>query len=248
MSQIKLFGYFFNLYVFFRNLNAKAVIEYSKKALASTNPAVRGASIKLFGILYMYMGTTLHMFLENERPALREQIVVEFNKNENVKPPIPIRGKYELRNRRKTYHLIVGVVKSDSSNSFTEDNDEEGAGEVPQVNIQDLLPRVDISLQITESLLNELSDKNWKVRNETLVKITTIISEAKLIKPNIGDLPQALAARLVDSNTKIAQTAINICESLATAMGPPCKQHIRALFPGLLQGSIYLTLKYICKS
>lgn len=30
-------------------------------------------------------------------------------------------------------------------------------------NINDLIPRVDISSQITESLLSELSDKNWKV-------------------------------------------------------------------------------------
>lgn len=109
---------------------------------------------------------------------------------------------------------------------------------MPIVNVQDLLPRVDISGHITESLLTELSDKNWKVRNEALTKISNILAETKLIKPNIGDLAQALAPRLVDSNTKIAQTAINICEHLANAMGPPCKQHIRAFFPGLLQGKI----------
>lgn len=68
------------------------IIESSKKALASTNPAVRTSAIKLLGILYMYMGPTLHMFFENEKPALRDQIVVEFNKYENVKPPIPTRG------------------------------------------------------------------------------------------------------------------------------------------------------------
>lgn len=33
-----------------------------------------------------------------------------------------------------------------------------------QIDIGDMLPRVDISGQITEALLNELSDKNWKVK------------------------------------------------------------------------------------
>lgn len=108
-----------------------------------------------------------------------------------------------------------------------------------EVNLQDLLPRVDISSQITEALLEEMADKDWKVRNEALTKVSTIISEAKLIKPNIGDLPQALALRLLDSNTKIAQTSLNICEMIATAMGPPCKHFVRTLLPGFMQGNVY---------
>lgn len=125
----------------------------------------------------------------------------------------------------------TAVSKSASNNSLDNiDEEEKAAGDV------DVTLRVDISPQITDSLLNELSDKNWKVRNEALIKVNTIITEAKAIKPNIGDLPQALALRLVDSNSKIAQTAFNICECLANAMGPPCKQHIRVFFPGFLQG------------
>lgn len=89
---------------------------------------------------------------------------------------------------------------------------------------------------ITEGLINELSDKNWKVRNEALVKVGNIISEAKSIKGNIGDLAQSLAARLVDSNGKIAQMALNICENIAMAMGTPSRQYIRVLFPGFLAG------------
>ena len=43
-----------------------------------------------------------------------------------------------------------------------------------------------------------------------------ILNETKLIKPNLGDLPQVLAQRLVDSNAKIAQTTIEICQQIAT--------------------------------
>lgn len=32
-----------------------------------------------------------------------------------------------------------------------------------EVNIRDIVPRVDITPQITDSLISELSDKDWKV-------------------------------------------------------------------------------------
>lgn len=113
------------------------------------------------------------------------------------------------------------------------DNDED---EQPEIKLSDMLPRVDISSQITEALLAEISDKNWKTRNEGLTKLQAILNESKLIKPNIGDLPQALAHRLTDSNAKIAQTSMAICQQLAESMGSSCKQHVRVLFPGFLNG------------
>lgn len=104
------------------------------------------------------------------------------------------------------------------------------------MNLSDLLPRVDISPLITEALIAEMSDKNWKTRQEGLVKFQAIMSENKLLKSNLGELPPILAQRLVDSNAKIAQTAIEICQQLATSMGPACKHHVRVLFPGILRG------------
>lgn len=55
--------------------------------------------------------------------------------------------------------VCVGVVKSASANSLDRDEEEDVGGVVQN---QDL-PRVDISNQITEALISELSDKNWKV-------------------------------------------------------------------------------------
>ncbi|XP_018326942.1 protein mini spindles isoform X2 [Agrilus planipennis] len=205
------------------NMNVKNLIENSKKALGSTNPAVRLSAINFLGTLYLYLGPMLHMFFENEKPALLEQINAEFSKYENEKPPAPTRG-------------LKKSPTTESLGGDTEEIETEGACADGEINIQDLLPRVDISSQITEALITEMSDKNWKVRNEALVKVNTIIQEAKLIKPNIGDLPQALALRLVDSNTKIAQAALGICESIANSMGQPCKQYIRVFLPGFLQG------------
>lgn len=116
----------------------------------------------------------------------------------------------------------------------TNEGDEEPVS--PTVNLNDLIPRVDISQLITESLIAELSDKNWKTRNEGLTKLQAILAEHKLIKANLGELPPILAQRLIDSNAKIAQTAVEICTQLSTSIGSACKQHIRVLLPGILRG------------
>jgi cytoskeleton-associated protein 5 len=46
-----------------------------------------------------------------------------------------------------------------------DDNEEEDAEQAVKetINIHDLMPHVDISSHITESLLSELADRNWNV-------------------------------------------------------------------------------------
>ncbi|XP_076663727.1 msps cytoskeleton-associated protein 5 isoform X2 [Andrena cerasifolii] len=203
-------------------INVTFLMTNIKKAVAATNPGVRTGAITLLGTLYIFMGKPLLMFFENEKPALRQQIELECEKHNGESPPAPIRGSKTKKDKASDDDDDdVEVDKKSNSNS--------------EVEINNLIPRVDISNQISESLLNELSDKNWKVRNEGLQKVSGIISEAKFIKGSIGDLPQGLALRLVDSNSKIAQTTLGICQALALAMGPPAKQHIRVLFPGFIQ-------------
>ncbi|XP_053677299.1 protein mini spindles [Anopheles nili] len=202
----------------------KGLLESARKAVQSINPAVRTAGIGLLGTMYLFMGQPLTMFFDSEKPALKQQIMAEFERCAGQKPPAPTRG---------------AIAKTASSGGDDEEDDGGGGGgedAAPMVNVNDLLPRIDISGQITEALLTELSDKNWKTRNEGLVRLQTIIAEAKLIKSTLGDLPQVLAQRLVDSNAKIAQTSVEICQQMAIAMGPPCRQYVRAFFPGFLKG------------
>ncbi|EDS30243.1 microtubule associated protein xmap215 [Culex quinquefasciatus] len=210
-NAIKEFGF---------QVNPKLLLEDSKKAVQSINPAVRAAGITLLGTMYLFMGNTLAMFFENEKPALKQQIQTEFDKCAGQRPPAPTRG-----------------LSKCASKASVDDLDDDGeVEEQPAINMNDLFPRVDISSQITEALLAEISDKNWKTRNEGLEKLRAIIAEAKLIKSNLGDLPQVLAQRLVDSNAKIAQTSVELCQQIAVAMGPPSKQYVRVWFPGIVKG------------
>lgn len=75
-----------------------------KKAVQSTNPTVRQAAIQLLGVMYLFMGNTLAMFFDNEKPALKQQIQAEFDKNAGQPAPKPARG----------------VTKSNSKNSVND--------------------------------------------------------------------------------------------------------------------------------
>lgn len=74
-----------------------------------------------------------------------------------------------------------------------------------------------------------------QVRAEAVQKLQTMVTDSKCVSSNLGECPPMLAARLSDANTKIAASALALCQNLATAMGPSCKQHVRAFFPGFLQ-------------
>lgn len=54
--------------------------------------------------------------------------------------------------------------------------------------------------KITEEMVAKIGDKNWKIRKEGLDEMAAVISDAKFIKPALGNLPIALKARLGDSN------------------------------------------------
>eukprot|EP00914_Ancora_sagittata_P024231 GHVO01048236.1.p1 GENE.GHVO01048236.1~~GHVO01048236.1.p1 ORF type:complete len:107 (-),score=3.91 GHVO01048236.1:383-703(-) len=81
--------------------------------------------------------------------------------------------------------------------------------------------------------MTEMADKNWKIRNEALQKVITILKDAKFITPALGPLPESLKLRLGDSNKILVTTTLTICQTLATAMGPNIKQHVRILGLGI---------------
>ncbi|XP_077003385.1 cytoskeleton-associated protein 5-like [Tamandua tetradactyla] len=195
----------------FSGLNVKAFISNVKTALAAINPALRTSAITLLGVMYLYVGPSLRMFFEDEKPALLSQIDAEFEKMQEQNPPAPTRGISK--------HTVKGTDEG-------EDGDEPDEGDSDVV---DLLPRTEISDKITSELVSKIGDKNWKIRKEGLDEVAGIINEAKFIQPNIGELPAALKGRLNDSNKILVQQTLNILQQLAVAMGSNIKQHVKNL-------------------
>ncbi|KAL2089066.1 hypothetical protein ACEWY4_015965 [Coilia grayii] len=196
----------------FAGINVKSFINNVKTALGASNAAVRTAAITLLGVMFLYMGAPLRMFFEDEKAALLCQIDSEFEKMKGQPPPAPFRG-------------LSKKAAGDAEAEEVEQNEPEGgAGDV-----MDLIPRTDISDKITSEMVSKIGDKNWKVRKEGLDEAAAVISEAKFIKPNIGDLPLALKGRLSDSNKILVMQSLSILQQIATAMGPALKQHVKDL-------------------
>ncbi|KAK3562246.1 hypothetical protein QTP86_032583 [Hemibagrus guttatus] len=162
-------------------------------------------AIKEFG----FAGINVKAFINNVKTALAAT-----NPMKGQTPPPPTRGLSKTN----------GVDGEDEG-----DKEEENEG---GADVVDLLPRTDISDKITSEMVSKIGDKNWKMRKEGLEDVTAVISEAKFIKPNIGELPVALKARLTDSNTILVQQTLSILQQIATAMGPALKQHVKSFgFP-----------------
>ncbi|XP_026736168.1 protein mini spindles isoform X2 [Trichoplusia ni] len=214
-NAIKEFGF---------NMNIKSIIAHCKKALTATNPNVRTSAVTFLGILSLYVGPSLLSHFDSEKPATRQLISLELDKHANSTAPPPTR-------------LLGAVSKSASKASVGDDIEEayEDAAEEEPVVVDDNRPRTDIAPLITDALIAEINDKNWKVRNEGLDKVKAIVTNSAPIKSSLGELPAALSARLLDSNSKLAQSALQICEALATAMGSKCKIHVRTFFPAFFQ-------------
>ena len=70
--------------------------------------------------------------------------------------------------------------------------------------------------RITDELLTMMTDKNWKVRSEGLQKVTEILKEAKFVTANIGGLPEAIKARLSESNKNLVSVLLGDCASEST--------------------------------
>ncbi|CAB1460305.1 unnamed protein product [Pleuronectes platessa] len=199
----------------FAGINVKGFINNVKTALGATNPAIRTAAITLLGVMHLYMGAPLRMFFEDEKPALLAQIDAEFEKMKGQSPPAPTRF-----NKR---------AAAEEAGDDGEEQDEEGGAAAGGQDIMDLLPRTDISDKITSDLVSKIGDKNWKIRKEGLDEAAAILSEAKFVTTNIGELPLTLKERLGDSNKILVQQTLTILQQLAIAMGPGLKQHVKAL-------------------
>jgi cytoskeleton-associated protein 5 len=143
------------------------------------------------------------------------------------KPPTPIRGK--------------NLPSSGSANGGGGQGGDDEADEVAddpvklQLQQEALMPRTDIGPLITEQLIEQFNDKNWKERQAGLERLDTILRENKFIEPNLGELPPALSKRLTDTNKNLATQALQASAKLAQALGSQGRRFVSAMAPSIIQ-------------
>ncbi|KAJ3300457.1 Microtubule-associated protein, microtubule dynamics during spindle orientation [Borealophlyctis nickersoniae] len=181
-------------------VGVRDLIDFVKVALANTNPAVRNNAVTVLGAIRMFTGPEIRSFVQDLNPQLLAIIDAEFEKAAAKGAPQPSR---------------VSQVEVADAGHPTED----------------LFPRVDIGAQISSKIIQDLGDANWKIRKEGLEEVMKLIDAAnKRIKGNLGnELMPALKARLSDTNKNLAIVAVELCGTLATAMGKPFDKHVRVV-------------------
>ena len=205
-ENIRLFG--------FKGLNPKSMTEKIKTCLLASNQQVRQGAITLAGIMHIYVGPQIRALFESEKATTLQVIDAEFEKVKDEKPETPTRG------------IKIAEGTEGDGGALGQPAEEEEP--------EDLMPRTDISSKVTEELLAKLADSKWKIREEGLQEVQTIIKQAAFVTPTLGDLPAALCKRLADSNKLLVSSTAGICEELATALGPKgCKQHFKTFAAAL---------------
>ena len=214
--------------VFIQGVDTKLLLTHVKSALQNSSVAVRLASIQLISTLYMYAGgAAFRSLFDQEKPALLEQLDAEIDKIKSQRPGPPTRGLYVPKQGG-----AGGAGGEDDAAAAAGDDDDPVAAQLKQ---EALLPRVDISEQLNDALVEQLNDKNWKERQAALEKLETLLRDNKFIEPNLNELPTHLNKRMCDTNKILATTALRISERLAVALGSQGRRHVGALAPGMIQ-------------
>ncbi|XP_009680506.2 cytoskeleton-associated protein 5-like [Struthio camelus] len=189
----------------FAGMEVKMLVSTLKIALAAVNPDVRTSAITLLGVIYLYMGDSLRVLIENEELPLLPQINAELEKVQGQIPPIPCRA---------------------NPTPCPDDRTQENPGDRRRTEA------VDIGDRITSELVSKLQEKNWEVQKEGLEEVAGILEGARFIQPNIGELPRGLRACLCDPNPILVQLALRVLQQLSIAIGSNIKQHMKDLgFP-----------------
>ena len=99
----------------------------------------------------------------------------------------------------------------------------------------DLMPRSDVSTQLTSALLEKMEDKNWKMRKEALDETKAIFEKNKFTTDSLGDLPISLSKRFGDVNKVLVQTSFDIAILIAAALGKKgARTHVKAFVVPLI--------------
>ena len=109
---------------------------------------------------------------------------------------------------QKALKVGSGGDDGEAENADADDDDQD-----------DLIPRSDVSAQLTSALLEKMEDKNWKMRKEALDETKAIFEKNKYITDSLGDLPLSLSKRFTDVNKVLVQTSFDIAILIAAALG-----------------------------
>eukprot|EP01133_Synstelium_polycarpum_P011911 gene11911-13877_t len=98
------------------------------------------------------------------------------------------------------------------------------------------IPRTDISSKITGTMLGNLGDTDWKIRQAGLEEIIRVIIDGnRRVASKLGSLVPAVSkGTLADKNQKVLTTTLTLISLLAASTGTAFDKAAKTLLPGIL--------------
>ena len=120
------------------------------------------------------MGPNFRALFDQEKPALLEQIDAEIEKVKGIKPPAPIRGK----------NSASAQSNSGGNGGDNEDDGEEADDPIKQqLQAESMMPRTDISSQLTDQLMDQLINFELNAYNSPGVRCARYVNREGLCVP-----------------------------------------------------------------
>lgn len=224
-----------------QSFTVKSLLEWIKTGLGNSNAGVRDAAIKLAGVLHRSLGPSLVGLLQTDlKPALLSSLQAECERNPlQLTPPTrKVRGaRAPPAAAAPGGYTAAGPPPANDDDAMDVDEPSHGGAPAPApFPALDLLPREDVSGQITGKLLQEMASDKWKERQAALHAVEAILQGAGYrITPAIGDLMGGIKGRFGDANRNLAATALTLVASLAKAMGAPIVREVRPVLTDALK-------------
>ena len=144
----------------------KEMIDFAIIACNNSNPAVRKAAMALFAAMYKHAGEAIKNFLKDIKESTMKLIDEEFAKVTPFK-----KGEFQ---RKRNFKGEAAFEEAAASGAGGKKGAGGGGG------LDDLLPRQDISKQLTPKLMPLFKDNDWKKRKEAADKVEEMCKAAAM--------------------------------------------------------------------
>lgn len=198
------------------------LVDLCKSCLGNSNPTVRTVAVSLAGTLRSFVGADCRLLFTDISPATLAMLDAEFARVSSEPIPVPTRH-------------CLGSGHGSGSGAHGHAHGQSQSPGSASLAMDDLIPRVNITAQVTDSLLAKMGDASWKVRKEALDELAQILTAANhRIKYTAMDLFVQLKARLTDSNKNLVLQTLELSGALAEALGSAFERHLKTLLPSLI--------------
>lgn len=151
----------------------------------------------LFAMLYKHAGEAIKNFIKDVKESTMKLVDEEFKK---VTPYA--KGEYQ---RKRNFKGEAAFEEKASTAGPGKKGAAGGGG-----GLDDLLPRTDISKQLTPKLMPLFGDNDWKKRKEAADKVEEILKAANMrIQPvGLNELMDKIKQRMTDANKAVCKAYI----------------------------------------